>query len=304
MQKLDFSIHIKHLIEELSTQKIVETFNHALSNPGQAFNFGQLNPILFNSKSKYDDLTKSEVYSGILEKINASEVYEEANLAYLTTKLRPNSASNVIVDQKVTRLYSFHKSLQDLSTISNDLLIDSQFTGDLDLLMDQGYLIFQIAIEDGGLEPSQYSKILTILDELIKVFEKVKYPEEESNTKIILLDSGSDTNLGIKTKVELAKSIFLIFKEIWDYVTNYKFYMAKQKNEAFMDSLTIRKEIMKMQQEGVLNDKEALEYSFLIKSRTDSLIGLKVLPKSLMNTTQEVETKNLLNEYKDIKLLK
>jgi len=70
-----------------------------------------------------------------------------------------------------------------------------------------------------------------------------------------------------------------------------------------MESLTIRKEILKMKEENVLTDKEAQEYSHMIKTRTDSLIGLKVLPKSLMNINHNVENKNLLNEYKDMKLL-
>ncbi len=305
MQKLDFSINIGHVITELSSEKFVEIFEQGFINPGKAFNFAILNPILFASKSKYDDLLKSDIFSDILERVNASEVYDEENLATLTTLLRAVAGRDLITNPKVARLFSFHKSLVDLKNISNELLIDKQFTGDLDLLMDSGYLIFQIAIEEEGLEPSQYLKILTALDELIKAIEKIQNQDnpEDSATRIILLDSGSDTNLGIKSSAETAKSLFLIFKEVWDFITNYRFYKTKQKNEAFMESLTIRKEILKMKEENVLTDKEAQEYSHMIKTRTDSLIGLKVLPKSLMNINHNVENKNLLNEYKDMKLL-
>lgn len=305
MQKLDFTTNIRHVITELSSEKFVEIFENGFINPAQPFNFATLIPILFASKSKYDDLLKSDVFSNILNKINASEVYDEQNLATLSTLLKHALGRDLITNPKVLRLFSFHKSLVDLKNISNELLIDKRLTGDLDLLMDSGYLIFQIAIKEEGLEPSQYLKIISALDELIKVIEKIKSPknEEDSSTRIILLDSGSDTNLGIKSSIETTKSLFLIFKEVWDFISNYRFYKTKQKNEAFMDSLTIRKEILKMKEYKVLTDKEAQEYTHLIKTRTDSLIGLKVLPKSLMNIDHNIANKKLLDEYKSMKLL-
>ncbi|WP_321316247.1 hypothetical protein [Labilibaculum sp.] len=305
MQKLDFSINIGHVISELCSEQIVAIFDQGFKLPGTTFNYTSITPILFASKSKYDNLVKTEEYASILNKINASEVYEEANLAFLTTQLRNMPGRDLIINDKVSRLYSFHKSLVDLKKITTELLVDKKFSGDLDSLMDTGYLIFQIAIEEDGLEPSQYLKIITALDELIKTIEKIngQSDEDKNSARIIMLDSGSDTNLGIKSQVETAKSLFLIFKEIWDFITNHRFYKTKQQNEAFMESLTIRQKIVEMQKNGVLTEDEAKEYSFMIKTRTDTLIGLKVLPKSIMNTNHLVENKYMLKEYRGLKLL-
>ena len=167
---------------------------------------------------------------------------------------------------------------------------------------DNGVVIFQILIESEGLETSQYIKIFTAINELIETISKI-VNEQEHKSEIILLDSGSDSNVGIKSGIETARSLFLIFKEVWDFVTNFQFYKQKQKNQALLESLTIRSEIQKKVDEGILTEQEGKEYLHMIKTRTDDLIGMKVLPKQIVLESNQIENKKLLAEFEGMKLL-
>ncbi|KAA3604704.1 MAG: hypothetical protein DWQ06_04515 [Calditrichaeota bacterium] len=311
MQKLDFVQNIDLLITELHSQEIVELFEKGfLIPPNENFNYGAIIPHLFTSKSNYDSLSKDKKYVPFLNKISAEQYYSEKELTFFVTHLRARSKADLMVNEKIISLYTFHKSLLNLERISNDLFLAPELNGKPDEILENGYIVFQISIDDIGLKTIEYIKILSALNELVEKITKVKYYKKgieedlEEETKIILLDSGSDTNLGLKTSIETAKSLFLVFKEIWDFIVNRKFYEAKQENDALLESLTIRKEIKKMQEEKVLSEEEAKEYLQIIKNRTDSLIGLNVLPKTLANTSSIVNSKTLLDEYNNVKLLK
>ena len=71
-------------------------------------------------------------------------------------------------------------------------------------LKEDVYLSFQTSYANAG-SKMQHPKVI----------------DEEEDTEIILLDSGSDTNVGIQASVETAKSLFLIFKEVWDLIKNF-----------------------------------------------------------------------------------
>jgi hypothetical protein len=163
-------------------------------------------------------------------------------------------------------------------------------------------VVFQILIENEGLETEQYIKIFTAINQLIETISRI-VNEQDQKSEIILLDSGSDTNVGVKSGIETAKSLFLIFKEIWEFVTSFKHYKQKQKNQALLESLTIRTEIQKKVEEGVLSKDEGLEYMHMIKTRTDDLIGMKVLPKQIVIESNLIENKKLLTEFEGIKML-
>jgi hypothetical protein len=60
---------------------------------------------------------------------------------------------------------------------------------------------------------------------------------------------------------------------------------------------------LKKVKDGVITEKEGLEYMYMIKTRTDNLIGMKVLPKQIVNETNIVENKKLLAELEGQKLL-
>lgn len=301
MQKLDFVKKLEVVVNELQSAEIVTKFSKGFAQP-ESYAYSEIKAPIFISKSNYDKLTNDSKYSEILNSLNGESIYSVQNLSHLTTVLQNTSATSIIKSVIAVAFYNFHNSLLNTLKITKDILLNETLEKDNDSNINEGVLIFQIVIENKGLSTEKYIKIFSALQELIDTINKIE-SEDENECEIILLDSGSDTNLGIKTGIETAKSLFLIFKEIWDFITNYRHYNNKQKNNALLESLSIRAEILKKIEEKVITEEEGKEYLHLIKTRTDDLIGLKVLPKQIVIETNQIENKKLLSGLEGTKLL-
>ncbi|HEY9705610.1 MAG TPA: hypothetical protein V6C58_24440 [Allocoleopsis sp.] len=302
MQKIDFVKNLETIVEKLKSQEIISKFQIGFNQPGQNFNYSSITPLLFLSKSNYDQIKNETQFEEILTSLNSKEIYAETNLSHLTTILIDVSARNILTQSNAVALYNFHNTLIQTLHLSKNVLQSKSITESLVNEVENGVVVFQVLIESEGLETSQYIKIFTAINELIETISKI-VNEQEQKSEIILLDSGSDSNIGIKSGIETAKSLFLIFKEVWDFITNFQFYKQKQKNQALLESLTIRAEIQKKVEEGILTPDEGKEYLHMIKTRTDDLIGMKVLPKQIVIESNQIENKKLLAEFEGIKML-
>jgi hypothetical protein len=302
MQKLDFVNNLDIIVEKLQSEEIVKKFQAGFSQPSINYQYNSIVPLLFLSKSNYDQIKNDDRYSAILESLNTESIYTEINLSHLTTLLKTAPANSVILNSNTVLLYNFHNSLVSTLKLSKDILHNNNINENFEDSIEDGINIFQIIIDTEGLETEKYIKIFTAFQELIETISKI-LNETEQKSEIILLDSGSDTNIGIKTGIETAKSLFLIFKEIWDYITSHKYYKQTQKNKALLESLSIRTEIQNKVDSGVLSADEGLEYTHMIKTRTDDLIGMKVLPKQIVIESNKIENKKLLNEFEGFKML-
>ncbi len=302
MQKIDFVKNLETIVDKLKSDAILNQFDAGFKQPVQNFNYASITPLLFLSKSNYDQIKEDIRYSEILSALDAQSIYTETNLSHLTTILRAVPAQNIIAAANAISLYNFHNTLIKTLSLSKNVLQSSSITESLINEVDNGVVVFQILIVGEGLETEQYIKIFTALNELIETISKI-VNEQEQKSEIILLDSGSDSNVGVKSGIETAKSLFLIFKEIWEFVTNFHIYKQKQKNHVLLESLTIRTEIQKKVDEGILTEAEGKEYLHMIKTRTDDLIGMKVMPKQIVIENSQIENKKLLSEFEGIKML-
>lgn len=302
MQKLDFVKNLEIIIDDLKSKEILFHFESGFSNPHQEYKYNDIVPLLFSSKSNYERIKNEDGISKILEIYNCENLYSSENLTYLTRSLPHSKASAVFGHALNIELFNFHNTLVKTHKLSKELLLNDLLNETYEESLEEGLNIFQIVIDEESLETSKYIKILTCLTELIDTINKIK-KEEVSKSEIILLDSGSDTNVGIKTGIETAKSLFLIFKEVWDFATNHKQYKNEQNNKALLESLSIRAEILKKVEDGVISDSEGIEYVHLIKTRTDDLIGMKVMPKLIVIENNKIENKKLLKEMQGTRLL-
>lgn len=182
----------------------------------------------------------------------------------------------------------FHKSLHSINILNNELfnlqLIEENETSN-------GVAVFRIINQESEPTIERFIQIFKSLEELSNIFKKVH--NDDSETKIYLLDSGSDTNLGLDTGVKVAKSLYLIFKEIWEYSFNRKQYKNSKNNEALLESLTIRAEIKKKREEGVITENEEIEYSHIVKTRVETLLGMNVVTKDIFDKFPENDTLRL-----------
>lgn len=302
MQKIDFVKNLETIVQKLRSNEILSHFNSGFHNPSVGYEYSKITPLLFSSKSNYNQIKDDDKYKEILNNLNVQNIYTETNLSALTNVLRPVAAQHILTHQNAVALYNIHNTIVQTFNLSKDILQGADLTECLTNEVDNGVIIFQILIEGEGLQTEQYIKIFTALNELIKTIEKI-VNETNHKSEIILLDSGSDSNIGIKSGIETAKSLFLIFKEVWDFVTSFQFYKQKQKNQALLESLTIRAEIQQKVKDGVITVDEGKEYLHMIKTRTDGLIGMKVMPKQIVADSNQIENKKLLAELEGLKML-
>lgn len=301
MQKLDFINSIETIVKELKSEDIILVFNEGLKSVNTQFQYGRINSLLFSSKSNYDKIKDDARYSTILDTLSSEDIYSEFNLAALTSYLITNTAALVMMREKVFKLYNYHYTLMQLLYVSQNVLQNSNIADSFIDDANNGIIVFQVIIDNDGLPTERYIKIFSVINELTETVSKIL--DEEQKSEIILLDSGSDTNIGLKTGIETAKSLFLIFKEVWDFVTNYKQYRQKQRNDTLLECLSVIEEIKKKVQSNVISEDEGKEYIHIIKTRTDELIGMKVLPKKLAREINFVDSKRILSELEGVKLL-
>lgn len=302
MQKIDFVNNLETIVEKLQSEKIVTLFKAGFQNGAQPYAYSQINPLLFLSKSNFDKMKDDNKYSGILNSLGGASIYQEQNLSNLVTTMQSTNLHVVVANPALLSLFNFHYSLINTLTLAKTVLISTDIDTNFEDSINKGIVIFQILIEGEGLETEKYIKIFSALQDLIQTLSKI-FGESKQKPEVVLLDSGSDTNVGVKSGIETAKSLFLVFKEIWDFIINFKHYKQKQINSALIESLSIRAEISKKVEEGVITEQEALEYTHMVKTRTDDLIGMKVLPKQIVTETNQVENKKLLQEFEGLKLL-
>jgi len=302
MQKFDFVKNLEKISENLFSQEVLKHFETAINQPGTNYAFGQLKPTLFSSKSRYDQLIKDlDVYE-ILKNLDSDEIYSESNLSSLTGYLSTQQIGNIFRIKQCLAFYKFHLTIISTLKISKDLLLKSSYSESNEQSLENGIVIFEVVIEEESKDISLYIKIFTLLRDIAlqvhnlnnSATEQTEEDDDENPVDIILLDSGSSSNIGLKTGIETAKSLFVV---------SHKQYKTKQKNEALLESLSIRKEIMDKLEEGVITDKEAQEYTHIIKTRAEDLIGLKVMPKELIQKNHELNNKKLLEEFKELRLL-
>lgn len=301
MQKIDFIKNLEDLTSKLKSVEIVQQYKAGFTIPNVEYSYNNIVPILFQSKSGYDNIRYDSRYEKILITLEAEKIYSESILSALAVTLKKTTANNIIPYTNAVSLFNFHNTLVQTLQLSKNLLDTKNLSEGLNKDIDNGIIIFQIVIEGEGLETEKYIKILSALNELIEIINKIS--DEEEKSEIVLLDSGSDTNIGVKTGVETAKSLFLIFKEVWDFMANYRFYKQAQKSNTLLESLSIRAEIMKKLEDGVITKEEATEYIHMIKTRTDDLIGMKVMPKQIVLESNLVNNQKLLSEFEGIKML-
>lgn len=223
MQKIDFLKHLETIYDKLQSNQILNQFNGGFKQPGAAFDYGEIKPLLFLSKSSYDQIKDDSRYKEILEGLSAHSIYTESNLSHLTTILVRTPAINILTSPSAIALYNFHSTIVHMLNLSKAIFQTPVVANCMNNDGNNGVVVFQIIVDGDGLQTEQYIKIFTAINELIETISKV-LNETDQKSEIILLDSGSDSNVGIKSGIETAKSLFLIFKEIWDFIINFKYY--------------------------------------------------------------------------------
>ena len=195
MQKIDFVNNLETIVEKLQSEKIVTLFKAGFQNGAQPYAYSQINPLLFLSKSNFDKMKDDNKYSGILNSLGGASIYQEQNLSNLVTTMQSTNLHVVVANPALLSLFNFHYSLINTLTLAKTVLISTDIDTNFEDSINKGIVIFQILIEGEGLETEKYIKIFSALQDFIQALSKI-FGESKQKHEVVLLESGSDTNVG------------------------------------------------------------------------------------------------------------
>lgn len=303
MQKLDYTESINDLKEKLKSQSIIE-FIDKVPIDGHV-NTNGLTPLIIESKSNFDKIDETSNEFEIIKALDGQVLYEQGYIGKLINQtlhatISKHQKVHLFTNSSLIEFYNFHFSLLQSSKLANLILFENE---KLARLESDEIIVFRILVGEGVLELSSYGKILKLLEDLIHILQDVYDKESKDKPSVVLLDSGSDSNVGVKSSVQIATSLFQIFKEVWDWVLNRKFYKSKLRNDAMLENLNVFNAIKESEDSGAIDADTAKKYRETILRRTEDLLELQVLPKELIESKTEISSQKVLSEYSEIKML-
>jgi hypothetical protein len=252
----------------------MRTGNHAWSNES-------ILPLLIDSKSQYDVLTADPVVRRVLEIMDAPRIYATKSFATLLQQVAVARNFFDVYHHKLFEVYEIHSAVQRQLKIFTELLVPDPTLLD-SASGEGGVIVFECTDPDDSLDLRKLSKIIELISDLCRLVQLALKPQVDPiSPRVVLLDSGSSTAVAIKTTAEAAASLFQVFKEMWDWLVNREHYKNRVQAETVNANLSLLERIQTAGASGTLSPERVREYSELIERRTDDLIGLGVLPKSL-----------------------
>lgn len=301
MQKLDYTESLKELKTSLKSEEIINLIN-SLPVSQAVPQVKALTPIIIESKSNYDKVDIASTKFEILQALGAEKLYSQETIGNVIngvvhTTIQNHQKVQLFLIPAFQDFYNFHYSLIQATLLSEQVL----FKNNLLQLHAEDTIIFRV-LSENELELAKYSKILSLIRELIEIIQRI-LKEEEQQVSVTLLDSGSDTNLGVKSSIEITRSLFQIFKEVWDWMLNRKFYKNKLRNSGLMDNLSVMVAIHEAKEKGAIDEETAKIYRESIIIKTEDLLELNVLPKELYELKTQNDSRKLLAEFSEVKML-
>jgi|GEM_PF-1221988 len=301
MQKLDYTESLKELKTSLKSEEIINLIN-SLPVSQAVPQAKALTPIIIESKSNYDKVDIDSTKFEILQALGAEKLYSQETIGnvingVVETTIQNHQKVQLFLIPAFQDFYNFHYSLIQATLLSEQVL----FKNNLPQLHADDTIIFRV-LSENELELAKYSKILSLIRELIEIIQRI-LKEEEQQVSVTLLDSGSDTNLGVKSSIEITRSLFQIFKEVWDWMLNRKFYKNKLRNSGLMDNLSVMVAIHEAKEKGAIDEETAKIYRESIIIKTEDLLELNVLPKELYELKTQNDSRKLLAEFSEVKML-
>lgn len=279
MQKFDFIQALNEIKRELCVEELYEFFTEAPANGRKQYS--TILSTLLDVNTNYQNIVnRDDIISKVLSKLTAvNDVFEREKFVSLIKNVSTVQDVNSMKNNIARPFILAYKFILDLYDVTKDLLLNDITTNEESELTN-GVIVLRVNIEE-SLNAEQYAAIFKAINELLAPICKLYSVEEKPS--IILLDSGSDTNIGVKTTVNVANAVFNLFRELLDYIVNFRFAKNDRSMQTLSESLSIRKEIVEAQKNGIISEDEAKEYIHMVKTRTDKLIGLGVVPRKAIN---------------------
>lgn len=322
MQRLVLRENLKHIIEKLKTERILTFFRLNTIDQKQANN---LSSLIIQSKSAYDNM--GDEYLDILDIYGIKRVYELDNYQHLSDSVHrikagnPNNVMNIMTYKSntyIVDLYVLHSSLfnsfqaiDKLLIPQNNIFNHNSVQVNYENAEKEGILILQI-VNNSHITLNDLNKTINSISEflglIIEVLTKLFPNLIISQPSVILIDSGSDTNVWIKitdnfldkaNDWNVMKYISDAISTVWKDYKNKKIHVidVKQKvsdgeNNIIRDNIKLIEEI----KNSTLDEKEKLLLSNKVFNKTINVIDNGVLSRKDVNTETVKSSRDILIE--------
>lgn len=282
MQKLDYIQALEVIKEELLVDKLYAFFTEKTSSGTKLYR--SCMPDLLTVHINYTNMVNGDdSIAEVLSLISGLQyVFDSQNFAKFVTHVANTTDINNMQTNYAKSFILAYKFVIDLYYVNKNILLKDDISTNEDDELKQGLIIFRAKIDE-DIQVEKFTQIFKAISELIETVCKL-YQIQDKPT-IVLLDSGSDTNIGVRTSVGVAQDIYKLFQEVFDYIVNWRFARHDREMRALVDGLSIREKINAAKENHIITEEEAREYTHLVKSRTDKLIGLGVAPRKVLEDT-------------------
>ena len=282
MQKLDYIQALEVIKEELLVDKLYALFSEKTSSGTRTYSSYMQDLLTVNTNFSNLQKRQDNIGEVISHLDRLKSAFSPVKFAQFITAVAKVTDVNAMQNNYAKQFLSAYKFIKDLYEVNKAILFKNNISTDEDSELEQGLIIFRAKVDD-EIQVEKYTQIFKAICELIETVCKL-YQIQDKPT-IVLLDSGSDTNIGVRTSVGVAQDIYKLFQEVFDYIVNWRFARHDREMRALVDGLSIREKINAAKENNTITEDEAREYTHLVKSRTDKLIGLGVAPRKVLEDT-------------------
>ena len=297
MQKLDFVQGVEKVYKQMHSEEVIDAIETSLL-PNTSKSGAELSKLLWDMYSNYNALMKDKISSELLEILNGEDLFTPNDITTLFQSFQGdlgalNGDSQSPKGKLFRRFLNFHYALSSTYLLTRKSLADRKVIKSLNQEGQAGIIVFQVLNKKSGLSTSEYAKILTKIGDLVEFINTI-YGETHQTANVILLDSGSDTNIGIDTHTKTATAIFNLFKEIIGVFRFWRHDLNDKDNKTILDSLDVLSKVDEKVKNGTISEEDGTILKTKIKRSAFDLLGLNVLPKELKNDLSNVSVLNYL----------
>jgi len=306
MQTLQFTHALRQIVLATQADQLVGFLSRFLAKGN--FNITDqdrqtFSILLFESRVAIAELLKAEDTGKIVKALGVDEIYEPPRLArMLAAMTNQGQAAGIWQNNDYYReFFSFNNTIEWLIKVEKacSQLLEKDKLGET---KPEEVVEIELADYEGtSVEIQRVTKLFDLLSNLHTNLARV-LGIGDAQLKVVILDSGSNLLVGLKTAVDIVKLISGLFKEIWDKIKYGRFEDFDRKIDSISKGLTVTAVIQQQIENKTLDEETGNNLKYRILADMTTLVGIgAMLPATELS--EQVDRERLLTEKRGIKLL-
>lgn len=294
MKKIEFTEKMKMIDAYLQSSKIDYLFNEMLNQKTDQLFTTPVVELLIASKSGYDKLNTISDYQKIFKSLNASEIYDIKNISQITRDTSEKGLlSNLFKDRDLMKFFQFN---QLISSLNNNSEIFFGYQNQIKKNEKETFGIIILETANFGNSLSKYANALIKIEKLFELIKMIFHEENEGNFEVLYFESGSATDVVIKTSKKIASAFTQTIHEIWRFISDNSNYREARKDEAIEKKLDLMNKIGEMEKSGKLSKEDSANLKHRLKKQVIDLMEYGVVTREVATSERVVTGRAQINK--------